>query len=50
MTTTYNAFAVAYALPDPPPGTPAPPTLWLAVTGCLALAGYALWSRRRNYA
>jgi hypothetical protein len=50
METNYRAFAVAYALPDSPPGTPAPPTLWLAVAGCVALAGYALWSRRRNYA
>jgi hypothetical protein len=48
MTTTYNAFAVAWALPDSPPSaTPAPPSLWLVLTGCLILLGYALWSRRR---
>jgi hypothetical protein len=32
---------------SPPPSTPAPPSLWLAVIGGLALAGYVLWSRRR---
>ena len=33
-----------------PPGTPAPPTLWLALLGCLAVLAYALRARRRNYA
>jgi hypothetical protein len=45
-TVTYNAFAILYT-PATPSGTPAPPSLWLALAGCLALLGYALWSRRR---
>jgi hypothetical protein len=45
---TYNVFAIAWA--SSPPATPAPPTLWLAVMGCLALAGYVLWSRRGKHA
>jgi hypothetical protein len=48
MTTTYNAFAVAYGLADTPAATPVPPSLWLAIIGCIALFGYALWSRRRE--
>ncbi len=45
-TVTYNAFAILYT-PGTPSGTPAPPSLWLSLAGCLALLGYALWSRRR---
>ncbi len=30
----------------PPPQVPAPPSLWLVVTGCLALIGF--WFRRRR--
>ena len=30
--------------------TPAPPSLWLALSGCLAAFVYALRRRRRNYA
>ncbi len=51
--TVYNVFAIGFietfpAAPGTPvPGTPAPPSLWLTITGCLALFGYALWSRRR---
>lgn len=46
---TYRVIGIAYA-PSTPPSTPAPPTLWLAVTGCLALGGRALWSRRGKHA
>jgi hypothetical protein len=46
--TTYNVFAVGWMVGSaPPPATPAPPALWLAIIGCLALFGFALWSRRR---
>ena len=45
--TAYNVFVIAYMPGTAPAATPAPPSLWLAITGCLALAGYALWSRRR---
>jgi hypothetical protein len=48
MTTSYNAFAVAYAVADTPAATPVPPSLWLAVIGCLALFGFAVWARRRG--
>ena len=47
MTTTYSVLVIAWALADSLPATPAPPTLWLGVTGCLVLFSYALWSRRR---
>jgi hypothetical protein len=30
-----------------PPPTPVPPSLWLAITGCLAMFGYVFWFRRR---
>lgn len=33
-----------------PPGTPAPPSLWLALVGCATVLAYALRARRRNYA
>jgi len=33
-----------------PPGTPAPPSLWLALAGCIAILAYALLARRRTYA
>ena len=33
-----------------PPGTPAPPSVWLAVVGCMAVLGYGLLSRCHNYA
>ena len=32
---------------NPSPATPVPPSLWLAVTGCLAISAYAFWFRRR---
>ncbi len=32
---------------SPPATTPAPPTLWLVIGGCMAVLGYTLWSRRR---
>jgi hypothetical protein len=47
MTTTYNAFAVAWVPADSPPATPAPPALWLALAG-LASGGAATWLRRRS--
>jgi hypothetical protein len=37
-------------LNSPPSGTPAPPSVWLAVAGCVALLGYGLWFRRRAVA
>jgi hypothetical protein len=37
------AFPAAFA----PPPVPAPPSLWLAVTGCLALGGFWFLRRRR---
>lgn len=47
-TVTYSVFAILYTPGSaPPPATPAPPALWLAIIGCLALFGFALWSRRR---
>jgi len=49
--TTYNVFAIGWmggSAPVNTPGTPVPPALWLAIIGCLALFGYALWSRRRS--
>jgi hypothetical protein len=36
--------------PAPPAGTPAPPSLWLAMAGCIAILAYALRARRRTYA
>lgn len=33
-----------------PPGTPAPPSLWLALLGCLTVLAYAVWARRRSNA
>ena len=36
--------------PAPPAGTPAPPSLWLALAGCIAILAYALRARRRTYA
>ena len=47
VTTTYNVFAIGWESGTAPPATPAPPSLWLAIIGCAALLGYALWSRRR---
>jgi hypothetical protein len=32
---------------SPPATTPAPPTLWLVIGGCMAVAAYTAWSRRR---
>jgi hypothetical protein len=32
---------------SPPATTPAPPTLWLVMGGCMAVLAYTLWSRRR---
>jgi len=43
----FTVFAIAWALTDPLPGTPAPPSLWLAVAGCLFLLACTLWSRCR---
>jgi len=47
---SYDVFAIAWALPDSPAATPAPPSLWLAAAGCLVLLGYTLWPRRRPVA
>ena len=60
-TTQCNAYSVLY-LPDPDiltsgslspaaaPDAPVPPSLWLALAGCIAVLGYALRARRRNCA
>jgi hypothetical protein len=32
------------------PATPVPPTLWLALVGCVCLVGYDFWHRRRKHA
>jgi hypothetical protein len=55
LTFTSNTPGVVGALLDnvlvtsaaPPAATPAPPTLWLMIAGCMALLAYALWHRRR---
>jgi len=47
---TYNVIGIGY-IPGgsiTPPATPVPATLWLAITGCLVLVGYVLWSRPPN--
>jgi len=48
--TSANPPAFTAAPGTPPPGTPAPPSLWRALLGCLAVLAYALRARRRNYA
>jgi hypothetical protein len=45
-TVTYDAFAILYTPGSTPSATPALPSLWLAVAGCLAVLGCALWTRR----
>jgi hypothetical protein len=51
MTTTYNVFAVAWDAGSGTEGvqiTPVPPSLWLAIAGCFAVFGSALWARHRG--
>lgn len=44
--TTYNVFAIGWMAGSAPSATPVPPSLWLAIIGCLAVFGYTVWSRR----
>jgi len=46
---THSLFTVLYAPGNTPTATPVPPTLWLAMAGCLAVLGYALWARRMRW-
>jgi hypothetical protein len=48
---TYGVSAILYTPgsgTESEPLTPVPPSLWLAIAGCFAVFGFALWSRHRG--